>query len=150
TLWSGWQGFVVTPWTDSAPVMTVSNIAAVHGQTSLSAASLFTASDPDNDAITTYDFYDATGNGHFVVNGVAQAAGTIITVTAAQLAQTSYQSGSGADQLYVQASDGTLWSGWQGFVAIAPVDHAPVVTAPNVTLIHNQSIAAASLFTASD
>ena len=53
-------------------------------------------SDPDGDTITSYQFYDASGNGHFVVNGVAQAASTIITVTAAQLAQTSYQVGLGS------------------------------------------------------
>src|SRR5205807_2603976 len=117
---------------------------------SFTASSLFTASDPDSDALTTYDFYDATGYGHFAVNGVAQAAGTIITVTAAQLAQTSYQVGGAADQLYVQASDGTLWSGWQGFVLTPGPNHAPVAAASNVTLLHKASIAAASLFTASD
>ena len=149
TLWSGWQGFVVTPGPNRAPVVTAPNATLTHNQ-SVAASSLFSVSDPDNDAITSYQFYDASGNGHFVVNGVAQSAGVAITVTAAQLAQTSYQSGSGADQLYVQASDGTLWSGWQGFVAFAPVDRAPVVTAPNVTLTHNQSVAASSLFTVSD
>src|SRR5438445_809960 len=91
-------------------------IPALLQQPSVAAASLFTASDSDNDAITTYDFYDATGNGHFVVNGVAQAAGTIITVTAAQLAQTTYQVGGAADQLYVRASDGMLSSGWRSAV----------------------------------
>ena len=130
-------------------MVTAPNVTLTHNQ-SVAASSLFTVTDPDGDAITSYQFYDASGNGHFVVNGVAQAASTIITVTAAQLAQTSYQSGSGADQLYVQASDGMLWSGWQGFVAFAPVDRAPVVTAPNVTLTHNQSVAASSLFTVSD
>jgi len=116
TLWSGWQGFVATAPVDRAPVVTVSNQTLAYGH-SVSASSLFTASDPDNDSITTYDFYDATGYGHFVVNGVAQAAGTDIIVTAAQLAQTSYQVGGAADQLYVRASDGMLSSGWQGFVA---------------------------------
>ena len=115
-LWSGWQGFVATAPIDRAPVVTVSNQTLTYGQT-VSASSLFSVSDPDGDPITTYDFYDATGSGHFAINGVAQSAGTIITVTAAQLAQTTYQVGGAADQLYVRASDGTLSSGWQGFVA---------------------------------
>ena len=80
---------------DRAPVVTASNITAVHGQTSFAAANLFTVSDPDGDPIASYQFYDASGSGHFVVNGVAQAASTIITVTAAQLAQTTYQVGRG-------------------------------------------------------
>jgi hypothetical protein len=149
TLWSGWQGFVVVPGPNRAPVVTAPNATLTHNQ-SVAASSLFTASDPDGDAIAGYQFYDATGNGHFVVNGVAQAAGVAITVTAAQLAQTSYQSGSGADQLYVQASDGTLWSGWQGFVATAPVDRAPVVTPSSQTLTYGQTVSASSLFTVSD
>jgi hypothetical protein len=119
TLWSGWQGFVATAPLDRAPVVTAPNVTLTHNQ-SVAASTLFTVSDPDNDPITSYQFYDATGNGHFVVNGVAQAASTIITVTAAQLAQTSYQVGGAADQLYVQASDGMLSSGWQGFVVTPP------------------------------
>src|SRR5207302_865924 len=150
TLWSGWQGFVAFAPTDRAPVVTVSNIAVPRGQASYSASSLFTVSDPDGDAIATYQFYDASGNGHFVINGVTQAAGTIITVTAAQLAQTTYQVGGAADQLYVQASDATLWSGWQGFVVPPGPSPALVTTAPNATLLHNPSVAASTLFTASD
>jgi hypothetical protein len=34
-------------------------------------SSLFTASDPDGDAITQYDFWDTgDGGGHYLVNGV--------------------------------------------------------------------------------
>jgi VCBS repeat-containing protein len=149
TLWSAWQPFTVSPWADHTPVVTASNVTATHNQ-SFAASSLFSVTDADGDAITAYDFYDATGSGHFVVNGVVQAADTVITVTAAQLAQTTYQSGSGADQLYVQASDGTLWSAWQGFTVTAPLDHAPAVMVSNITATHNQSFAASSLFSVTD
>jgi VCBS repeat-containing protein len=149
TLWSNWKPFLVNAPPDNPPVVMASDLTATHSE-SFAASSLFTASDPDGDAITTYHFYDATGNGHFVVNGVAQPAATSIAVSAAQLAQTSYQSGSGADQLFVQAYDGTLWSNWKPFMVNAPVDRAPVVMAPDVTATHNQSFAASSLFTASD
>ena len=85
-----------------------------------------------------------------MVNGVVQAANVEIDLTAAQLAQTTYQSGSGSDQFSVRAFDGTLWSGWQTATVTAPADQAPVVTALNKTVTHNQSIAASSLFTATD
>ena len=96
--------------------MTTSNVTLAYTQ-SVSASSLFTASDPDGDPITSYDFYDGTGYGHFMVNGVAQPANTAITVKADQLAQVTYQVGLSADQLYVRASDGTATTNWQSFVA---------------------------------
>src|SRR6202035_1220853 len=74
-------------------------------------------------------------------------------VSAAQLAQTTYQSGSGADTLWVRAFDGTQWSAWsQSFTVTGPADTKPVVvvTSANVSATHGQSFTASSLFTASD
>ena len=69
--------------------------------------------------MTAYQFYDATAgvsSGHFVVNGVAQAAGQTIDVTPAQLAQTTFVAGhSATDHLMVRAFDGTTWSDWKQF-----------------------------------
>jgi len=91
-------------------VVTVANMSATVGQT-LSASSLFSVTDADNNTITKYQFWDATtGGGHFTVNGVAQGYNQIIEVTAAQLAQTSFVVGAGGDDLYVRAYDGTNWS----------------------------------------
>ena len=70
------------------------------------ASSLFTTTDADGDSIASYAFYDATGNGHFVVNGVAQAANTEIDVSAANLSQVSYvfgATGSAPDSLAIRA-----------------------------------------------
>ena len=59
-------------------------------------------------AATQYDFWDTGGGGgHFVLNGMALGANQDNIITAAQLAQLSYQSGSGADTLWVRANDGT-------------------------------------------
>ena len=146
TLWSGWQTATVTASVDQAPVVTTSNKTVTHNQ-SIAASSLFTATDPDGDTITTYALKDVTGNGHFVVNGVVQASNVEIDLTAAQLAQTTYVAGSATDQLSVRASDGTLWGAWQSVTATVSADQAPVVTALNTTVTHNQSIAASSLFT---
>ncbi|MFM9726435.1 hypothetical protein ACKI1L_38575, partial [Streptomyces scabiei] len=69
--------------------VTASNATGLHDH-SVAATTLFTASDPDGDAITQYGLWDTGGNGHWVVNGVAQAAGTEIADSAATLAQVSY------------------------------------------------------------
>ena len=146
TLWSEWRSLTVAAPTGQPPVVTASNTTLTHNQ-SVAASSLLTASDPDGNPIATYALKDVTGNGHFVVNGVVQATNTEIDLTAAQLAQTSYQSGSGSDQFSVRAFDGTLWSGWQTATVTAPVNQAPVVKVSNKTLTYSPH--ATSLSTAS-
>ncbi len=42
-------------------------------------------------------------SGHFVVNGVAQGAATVITISAADLANTSFVTGSVGDSLQIRA-----------------------------------------------
>ena len=105
---------------ERAPVVIAANMALNSGLVTVAASSLFTASDPDGDAITTYAFKD-TGNGHFVLNGIAQANNQEIDVTAAQLAQLTYQNAVGTDSLQIRDSDGTLWSSWQRFMVTGPV-----------------------------
>jgi hypothetical protein len=87
-------------------------VAPTPGQT-LQVADLFSATDADNDPLS-YVFYDATpGGGHFVVNGVTQAANQIFSVSASQLAQTTFVPGPGqSDDLLVGATDGFAFSGW--------------------------------------
>ena len=159
TQWSGTPSNNWSPaFTVSGPIDTPPNVTALSqtlskGQTLVAASSLFTASDPDGDTITKYQFWDSTtdpASGHWVVNGTVQGTNQAIDVTAAQLAQTAFQSGSGSDDLWVRASDGFNWSAWEEFHVNAPLNHAPVVTAPNFTASHNQTIAASSLFTVTD
>src|SRR5262249_19214124 len=106
---TGQHGLVGLP----GPTVMGSNItAASHGQ-SFAASGLFTYSDPSNQAATEYHFRNSgAGGGYFALNGTPLAAGQDIDVTAAQLPQLTYHSGSGTDTLYVQANDGTLWSIW--------------------------------------
>ena len=149
SLWSGWQAFTVTGPQDQAPVVSASAVAFAHNQTK-AASNLFTVSDADNDSIVTYAFMDTQGNGHWVVNGVAQAANVEIDVPAANLSTVTYQSGSGNDTLSVRANDGSLWGAWQSFTAFAPVNQPPVISASNVAIAPTQTRAASSLFTVSD
>jgi hypothetical protein len=137
-----------------APAVTVQNptVQAPAGQT-LQMSNLFSATDADNDPMT-YAFYDGTaGGGHFVVNGVTQAANQIFMVSAAQLAQTAFVPVAGAaDDLLVGATDGHTFSGWSNLHVDGPVNHAPTVTVPNpiVQATAGQSLQMSSLFTATD
>jgi hypothetical protein len=102
-------------------VASVSNIKTTSGQT-FAASSLFTASDPFGDPIAQYDFWDTGGGGgHFALNGRALGANQENIVAAAQLAQTTYVSGSGTDTLWVRVNEGGQWSPWsQSFTVSDP------------------------------
>jgi autotransporter passenger strand-loop-strand repeat protein len=147
--WSAWQSLVAGP---TPPMVSVANLTATHYQT-LAASALLTANDPDGETVTTYALWNkGTGGGHFVLNGVAQGTNQEIDATAAQLSQLSYQSGSGADTLWVRAYDSFQWSAWSNsFTVTAPLDSGPVETVSNVMLRKGQSsIAASNLLTTSD
>ena len=100
---------------DRAPVVAASNVTLSAGETTV-ASSLFTATDPDGNAVTTYAF-ENTGPGHFVLNGsIVEPNNQEIDVSAAQLSQLTYQSTAGSvDTLEVRVNDGTLWSNWTSF-----------------------------------
>ena len=101
---------------DRAPVVTASNVTLSAGDTTVAASLLFTATDPDGNAVTTYAF-ENTGPGHFVLNGsVIEPNNEEIDVSAAQLSLLTYQSTAGSvDTLEVRVNDGTLWSNWTSF-----------------------------------
>jgi serralysin len=139
------------------PVVTTSNLTDLPNQT-IAASSLFTVTDPNGYPITQYEFWDSTqdpNSGHFFVNGVEQAPGTIIDISASELAQTTFVTGSVSNAIQVRAFDGINWSAsdaapWAPFnVNISPAA-PPVVTTSNLTDLPNQTIAASSLFTVTD
>jgi hypothetical protein len=134
---------------NTLPIVKASSLAATHGE-SFAASSLFTASDADGDTLTTFAFWDSTGNGYFVVNGVAQPANFEIDVPAAQLGLAIYQSGSGADLLWVRANDGTGWGDWQSFTVTAPIDAGAAVSGSSQSALHGQSFAVSTLFGVGD
>ena len=91
----------------SAPVIATTDVAAVYGQT-FAASDLFAAVDSD-DPILSYQLLDNTSNptsGKWLLGGAAQTASQIIDVSAAQLAQTEFQSGFGTD-LCVPSTEST-------------------------------------------
>lgn len=154
----GWSPFTVSVPANHTPVVNTANLAAQRSQT-IALSSLITVGDADNDMITRYQLFDGTADsnsGHFVINGVAQAERNIVDITAAQLAQTSFQTGNGVnDNLQIRAFDGFAWSapdnaGWSPFTITVPVNHAPVVTTANVAAQHNQNLSLSSLIAVSD
>src|SRR5262249_55636488 len=123
-----------------------------HNQ-SFAVSSLFTANDLFGDAIAQYDFWNSgTGGGHFLLNNQTLGANQDNYVRSAQLAQTTYVSGSAAVMLWLRVSDGAQCGPWSPSVTVtAPVDTGPVVTpAPHTSALDNQIFAVSSLFTASD
>jgi hypothetical protein len=133
-----------------APAIIIANVAAARGQV-LPLSNLFWASDADGDAlqVTLFDGTADPASGHFVVNGVAQPANQFLTLTAAQLAQTTFQAGSVGDSLWGTAFDGTEWGPGQSFQVNVP-NHAPAIIVANVNAARGQVLPLSNLFWASD
>jgi len=91
-----------------------------------------------------------------VVNGNVVAPQTVIGLTAAQLANTTFVAGtSGTDDLGIIVPYAPLYPSNTSFNPIhvtVPTNHAPVVTVPsvNVTASAGQMFAASSLFSVTD
>ena len=90
-----WAPFNINIAAPPSPVVTTSNLTENPGVT-LAASSLFTVSDPDHLAITEYQFWDRTSDpasGHFGLNGVLVPDHTLLDVTAAQLSEVTFVTG---------------------------------------------------------
>ena len=86
---------------------------------------------------------------------MVQAANTLVEISAAQLAQTSFTGGSGSDTIGVRAFDGTAWSDYKVFTmtttaAATAVNVAPVVSASDASVAAGQAVALSSLISVSD
>jgi mannosyltransferase OCH1-like enzyme len=147
--WGGWTTFSVGL-TNSAPVITAPDVSLGKGVT-VDADTLFTATDPDGDAIVSYQFLDntsGTGSGNFVIGGVAQGPG--LTGIINDLSSVQFTSGTTTgDTLLVRAFDGIAWGGWTTF-SVGLTNSAPVITAPDVSLGKGVTVDADTLFTATD
>ncbi len=149
--WSAWANGTEKGFVDNGPVVTpnAANFAATHNQ-SFAANSFFTARDSDGDAVTQYGFWDTGGGGgHFLLNGVAQATNAEFDIPVSQLAQVTYQAGSGTDTLWVRANDGTVWGAWShSFTVTVPQPTLSVTS--NTVATKGQMITLSSLVTVSD
>src|SRR5262249_50711534 len=94
---SAWEEFHAHASINQPAVVTPTSLAvtlsAFH---TIAASTLFMASDADGDTIIQYDLWDnGAGGGRWQLNGTALAASQDNIVSAPQLAQVSYQSGTG-------------------------------------------------------
>jgi hypothetical protein len=147
--WSNWNSFdITTQQANRAPVLSASNQFV---NTSQSIIPTFTVTDPDNDTITGYYFYDyntANTSGYFTVNGAQQNQG--FYVSANQLHTVRFMGGSvaGQDQIGVWASDGKTWGSTQFTLETRRANRPPVLSASNQTVRRNQTVQPA--FTVTD
>jgi Ca2+-binding RTX toxin-like protein len=156
--WSGW-----TPWTmtsaphltNVAPTVSAAN-ATVALSASVAASTLFSVADGDGDLAMKYEFWDdVNGGGHFAKAGVAQTAGTAISVSAAELADTAYVGGTttAVERVWARAWDGQAWSAWTSWnmtSAAHATNVAPVVTAAPAAVGPGAASAVATMFSVSD
>jgi len=154
---AAWAPFSVNVPANTAPALSTQTVNAMHGRT-LALTSLFQVSDADGDTMTKYQLWDSSrdpNSGHFVINGVAQAAGTVIDVTAAQLAQTSFVTGALSDSLQIRAFDGMDWSAgdnasWAPFnVNVTPYT-APTLSIADQAVHQGDILALSSLVSVND
>ncbi|MFC5358600.1 hypothetical protein, partial [Azospirillum himalayense] len=109
---------------EAAPVFTAQSVGVQAGE-SLLAATLLHPGHAQGEAWATsglqriiqYEFIDtnaSAASGHFELNGVVQASGQTISVTADQLGTLRFVGGSAAasDAILVRVSDGVRWSDW--------------------------------------
>lgn len=132
------------------PILSLRNVTLSPGASVAASSFISGIVDPESNPIASYAFWDAgVGGGHFVLNGVIQPAGKWIVVSAANLASLSYvgATGTSAERIFVTVNDGTSWSATMTSLAstVAPVNHRPVVTASNISLSANASVAASTL-----
>jgi hypothetical protein len=114
--WSEWKSFnLVTRLPNLVPVVTpTESIHYLPFGVVVPAGSLFSAMDPNGEAITQYEFWHNSGGGQFLVNGVGQPAGQAIGIAPADLDKVTYQAGflQETETVFVRANDGTAWSPW--------------------------------------
>ncbi len=156
--WSDWKSWNMNSWPhlgNSAPAVSAADASILTNQ-AVAAGSLFSVTDADSDAIAKYEFWDdANGGGYWRVNGVQQAAAQAIAVSATDLANTDYVGGAngGTERVWVRANDGLEWSAWKPWnmtTALHVPNAAPVVSAPDQTVLLGQTVDASSLFSVSD
>jgi transcription elongation GreA/GreB family factor len=147
------------PVVNTAPVATVNDKSLATNQ-SAGISGWVAYSDADGDAAVQYQIVDngTAANSAALIgpSGAAVAAGTTLTVTAAQLASVAVRGGSaaGSDAMQIRAFDGKEWGAWDNFTVTttAPVvvNTAPVATVSDKSLSTNQAATIASWVSYSD
>jgi len=139
--WSAPQNIsIVTHGPNHVPVVSAATTSFGLNQT-VAASSIFSVSDADGDAMTQYQITDtAAGGSTLLLNGVAQAANTPVTVSAANLSQLQIQTSSvnrNVSTFTVKAYDGFDWSAAAsiGVMSATPSNSPSVITVTGSVLL---------------
>lgn len=122
----------------------------------IDASELFSATDPDGDAITQYEFEDEAlaSSGRFELNGVGQANGSTVTIGAGQLSNLIYVGGTsiGKEDVFVRVLANGQWSNRAKLTVFTVRSNvtAPIVNATNFTVVSPERVAASTFIDAYD
>ena len=122
----------------------------------ISAADLFTVSDPENDPITSYTFSDSPGaaSGFFLLNGVAIENGSTFTIDADELGGLFYVGAPviSNETISVRASDGTQLSVEEALkiYSVRTESVRPFVQIESISVLANETILANEFISAFD
>src|SRR5262249_6874850 len=148
--WSGWTQQTITAPGNHAPTVTVSApTTTISKSQTESLASVFSAGDPDRDAISQYQVWLSQGAplGSLLLNGTTIAFNQAVSVGSSLPGLVhSGPTRRSSDVLWVRAFDGVSWSGWTQQTITAPGNRAPTVTvsAPTTTISKSQTESLAS------
>lgn len=141
----------------NAPVVSVVDFATVLLGTPLQVAELFTVTDPDGDAITSYEFTDLSGaplTGRFRAAGSLQANGSTVQISASQLGSFQYIGGGDVSNelIRIRAFDGQDFSVAQTVRIYSTTQNntRPVITAEPSFVLENEFRLGTALLSASD
>lgn len=140
----------------SAPVVTVVTKYLLLNQL-ISAADLFSVSDPNGDTITRYRFTDLSTDGlsgYFQLDGNRRPQGQQTEITSAQLSSFEFVAAStiGTERIRIQAYDGALWSSPVELQVVYVRENTtkPVVTTNSVNMVESDYILLSSFISATD
>ena len=132
----------------SAPMVVPQN-QTVNTNSSIQAITLIASvTEPNNFSIASYGFWDeGLGGGYLALDGVKQASGKWIVVSAADIAHLSYVGGStaGVEKMDIVASNGQVWSSYTSADVTTAVASLPQITTVNRTVAVGEHIATQSL-----
>jgi len=149
----GWSQPVAASITAIAPPQVTARSVSLTENQSVAVSTLFSASDPNGYAITQY--YIQNVGGIIQLNGAANltSASGVVEVAASDLSKLTFVADAtpGSDQLWVEAYDGALWSGWSSAsITVTPPIQPPNVAGKSMKFGEGSGTTVSSMFTASD
>ena len=130
----------------SVPTITAANLVATVG-TAFAAESLFTTTAPAGSTVISYELVDTTPNtGTWTLGGVLEPANQAVYVTAAQLAELSFQTNFAAATIMVRANDGSQWSNYATFQIQPELNPAPASDATSDMIMDRGSTGSYEIF----